>query len=223
MLIFFLSRVDIMKNTKIILIRHGESLANAQRVYLGHTDWDLSEKGKAQAEVAAEYFKDEKITAIYSSDLKRAYNTALAHSELHSLPVIKCEALREVHVGEWEGVHLDEVRARWPYEFDVQWKQEFGSMSPPGGESVFLAGKRMYEALLSIAKKENGKVLIASHAAIIRAFWCYMQGAVPNKWAEFAPFPSNASASFVGFDGEKFIPLRYSFDEYLEYKSYVDA
>lgn len=209
--------------TEFIIIRHGESLANANKIYAGQTDMDLTDFGRDQARAAAQYFKDEEITAIYSSDLKRAYNTALAHSELHSLPVIKCENLREVHVGEWEGVYLDEVRARWPYEFDVLWKQKFGSMTPPGGESVFIAGKRMYEELLSIAKKENGKVLITSHAAIIRAFWCYMQGVEPESWAEFAPFPSNASASFVGFDGEKFIPLRYSFDEYLEYKTYVDA
>ena len=209
--------------TEFIIIRHGESLANASKIYAGQTDIDLSDLGREQARIAAEYFKDEKITAIYASDLKRAYNTALAHSELHGLPVIPSEGLREVFIGEWEGLCLDVVREKWPYEFDVLWKQSYGDMTPPGGEPVFDAGKRMYEELLSIAKKESGKVIIASHAAIIRAFWCYMQGVQPDKWAEFVPFPSNASASFVGFDGENFVPLCYSFDEYLEYKSYIDA
>ena len=66
--------------TKIILIRHGQSLGNAQKIYLGHTDLDLSDVGREQAHAAAEYFKDEEISAIYSSDLLRAYNTALAHA-----------------------------------------------------------------------------------------------------------------------------------------------
>jgi broad specificity phosphatase PhoE len=210
--------------TKFILIRHGQSLGNAAKIYLGHTDLDLSELGKSQAKFAAEYFKGEKISAIYSSDLLRAYNTALPHGELHNIDVIKSKELREVHVGEWEGLSVDEIRKRWPHEFDVLWHGQFGSMCPPGGEPVFLAGKRMYDKLLSIAKETDGVVLITSHAAIIRAFWCYAHGVEPSKWASFVPFPSNASASFVGFDGERLVPLTYSFDDYLSEKtSLTDA
>ena len=203
--------------TKFILIRHGESLANANKIYAGHTDIDLSMLGRAQARAAAEYFKNEKISAIYSSDLKRAYNTALAHTEFHNLPVIKSEDLREVHIGEWEGKSLDEIRTRWPREFNIEWKERFGSMSPPGGESVFLAGKRMHDKLLSIARTatDEGKVIVAAHAAVIRAFWCYVQDIEPSMWAQLVPFPTNASASFVGYDGERLVPIYYSFDEYL--------
>ena len=206
---------------KIILFRHGESIGNAKKIYLGHTDLDLSENGYAQARAAAEYFKNEKISAIYSSDLKRAYHTAMEHAKLRSIDVIPSQELREVHVGEWEGVYLDEVRAKWPVEFDVEWKQKFGSSTPPGGEPVFNAGKRMHDKLLSIAKSEDGKIMVAAHAAVIRAFWCYLSGAEPEKWAEFAPFPSNASATFIGFDGERLIPLKYGFDEYIQNKTFV--
>lgn len=202
--------------TKIILIRHGQSLGNAMKIYLGHTNLDLSDIGIEQARAAAEYFKDEEISAIYSSDLLRAYNTALAHAELRSMQVIASPELREVYIGEWEGRPLDEVRARWPYEFDVEWKEKFGSMTPPGGEPVYEAGKRMYNKLLSIAKENDGKLLVAAHGGVIRAFWCYMNGVEPSEWAAFVPFPSNASATFVGFDGEKLTPIRYSFDDYLE-------
>jgi alpha-ribazole phosphatase len=208
--------------TKIILIRHGESLGNALKLYIGHTDVDLSEDGYEQARDAAEYFKNEKISAVYSSDLKRAYETARLNAEMRSLPVITSRELREVFVGIWEGVHVDEVTERWPIEFGVDWKIKFGTCVPPEGEPVYEAGKRMHERLLSIAKENKGTVIVASHAAAIRAFWCYLGGAAPEKWGEFAPFPSNASATFIGFDGERLIPIRYAFDDYVKNKTYVN-
>ena len=67
--------------TKVVIIRHGQSIANAQGICLGHTDWDLTDLGREQARIAAEHLKNEKIDAIYSSDLIRAYNTALPHAE----------------------------------------------------------------------------------------------------------------------------------------------
>lgn len=209
-------------DTKFILIRHGESVANATHKYAGHSDYELSPKGHQQAWAAAEYFKTEKLTAIYSSDLKRAYSTALPHSKLHAIPVIKSRELREVYVGEWEDQYLSDIIERWPDEFCVEWRQKFGSSTPPGGESVYRAGKRMHDKLLSLAKEVDGKILIVAHAAVIRAFWCYFQGIEPlEAWAEFVPFPSNASASLVGFDGERFVPIKYSFDDYLSDKAFV--
>ncbi len=200
---------------KFILIRHGQSLGNANNIYLGHTDLDLSEVGKAQAKTAAEHFRDEDISAIYSSDLIRAYNTAVPHAELHSLEIHVSEKLREVNIGLWEGKNVTELKEKWYKEFQVEWKGRFGSATPPSGEPVFSAGKRMYDELMSIAKSCDGKILVTSHAAIIRAFWCYASSIEPSEWAKYVPFPANASASFVAFDGEKLIPLKYSFDDYL--------
>ena len=201
---------------KIILIRHGQSLGNAKKIYLGHTDLDLSDFGRRQASVAAEYFKNEKISAIYSSDLLRAYNTAVPFSENYGLAINKTEGLREVYLGKWEGLVISEILDKWKDEFVLEWSGKFGSMAPPDGESVFEAGKRVYDELLSIAKANEGKILATLHAAAIRAFWGYANAVEPSKWAKFVPFPTNASASFVGFDGEKLIPIRYSFDDYLQ-------
>ena len=62
--------------TRIILVRHGQSVANANLIFAGHSDFDLTDFGRAQAELLAKHLhKNEKIDAIYSSDLKRAYNT----------------------------------------------------------------------------------------------------------------------------------------------------
>ena len=202
-------------DTKFVLIRHGESMANAALRYAGHSDFELSPYGIEQAEIAADYFKDEPFAAIYSSDLKRAYNTALPHAKMRSMDVIASEDLREVHVGEWEDVLLSEILVKWKQEFCVEWREKFGSCTPPGGESVYHAAKRMHDKLLSIAKEVEGEILVVTHAAVIRALWCYLHGVEPEKWAQFVSFPSNASASFLGFDGEKLSPLRFSFDDYL--------
>lgn len=204
-----------MKNTKIILIRHGESLANAQRVYLGHTDWDLSDKGKAQAEAAAEYFKDEPIDVIYSSDLLRAYNTAVTHARIHNLVINPDKDLREIFLGDWEGHRIEYISERWDREFNFEWREQFGICNPPGGESVPHAAQRFYNEVLRIARLHKGKtVLITAHAAVIRAFWGKITGTPAEDVAKNIPFPTNASASTVEFDGERLVPVTYSFDEY---------
>ena len=200
---------------KIILIRHGQSIGNLNRVYLGHTNLGLSELGKEQAEIAARYFKDEKFCAIYSSDLDRAYSTAISHTKYHNLEIIASEELREVYMGLWESMPIDDIRARWKDKFDIEWRLKFGESTPPGGEKVTDAAKRIYNKLLSIAKSHDGKILVTTHAALIRALWGYINGLEPGEWGEAYFFPTNASASYVGFDGEKLIPLKYSFDDYL--------
>ena len=74
--------------TRLILIRHGESLGNSKRIILGHTDWDLSELGYRQAALAADALADRKVDAVYSSDLIRAYNTVLPMARSRGLSVI---------------------------------------------------------------------------------------------------------------------------------------
>jgi broad specificity phosphatase PhoE len=200
---------------KFILIRHGESLGNLKRIYLGHTDWDLSDSGKKQAQICAQYFKDADISAIYSSDLLRAYNTAVPHSLIHGLKIIPSEQLREVRVGAWEGKEISYISENWYKEFEIIWRGEFGTSTPPDGEAVIAAAKRFKAKLLAIAKEQSGTVLITAHAAVIRAFWCYISGIEPRLWGSFVPFPTNTSATFIGLDGENLVPIRYSFDDYL--------
>ena len=80
--------------TNLIFIRHGESVANKDDVCIGHTDLDLSETGRIQAKLTAEYIvKNFKVDKIYSSDLKRAYNTAKAVGDMLGIPVIGEENL----------------------------------------------------------------------------------------------------------------------------------
>ena len=207
---------DSEKHTKIIIIRHGESLGNLHQIMLGHTDIDLAPRGYLQAEAAAEYLKDEKIDAIYSSDLIRARHTAEPHAKLRGLDVITSRNLRECYVGDWENVPLDEIVEKWPDLFFEGWRKSFGTFRIPGGESVQEAAARFEAEVIRIAKDNIGKtVLIAAHAAVIRGFWGKITKTPPENLATTYLYPTNASCSFVWYNGDELVPLEYSVDEHL--------
>ena len=205
-----------MCKTNFILVRHGESLGNAARMILGHTDMDLSELGYRQAQCTADYLKDVKIDEIYASDLKRAYNTALTHAKIREMDVKPSEKLREIFCGDWEMKTVAEVRAEYPGMYDVDWIEGFGTFTFPGGEGTMAAGKRFYKEIERIAKENYGKtVLVGAHAAVIRAFWSIMTKIEPKNIADELPFPTNASYSLFSYENGEFVPESYSCDSHL--------
>ena len=226
------------KTIKIILVRHGQSIGNQSRIFLGHTDLDLSDLGYKQAECTAEYLKNEKIDHIYSSDLIRAYNTAAPHAKLRNMDVISNKNLREAFVGAWEGMNVDDILEKWGREvFIDQWKNKFGLFRFPDGESIKGAGERFYNEIISICSKIDSKpttetpfiynneekkdnfsditILIASHAAVIRSFWSIISDIPFDQLAEKIPFPTNASYSICYYKNGKITPFEYSNDEHL--------
>ena len=206
-----------MKECKIFLVRHGQSLGNLNRVYLGHTDYDLSDLGREQAEITAEHLKNENIDAINSSDLLRAHNTAVPHARLRGLEVIDSKNLREIFLGDWENQPIDELIEKQYDAFVLGWKQSFGTFTVPGGEKVIDAGKRFYSEVEKIAKENEGRtVLIAAHAAVIRVFWCLINRVEPCNMAAAFPFPTNASYSTLSYKDGEFIPGEFSCDSHFE-------
>ncbi len=205
-----------MDECKIFLVRHGQSLGNLNRVYLGHTDYDLSELGYRQAEITAEHLKNEHIDAIYSSDLLRAHNTAAPHARIRGIEVIDSTNLREIYLGDWENRPVDELIEQDYDNFVVGWRDNFGTFTVPGGEKVLDAGMRFYKEVEKIAKENLGKtVLIAAHAAVIRVFWCLINKVEPQDMAAAYPFPTNASYSTLSYKGGEFIPQIFSYDKHF--------
>lgn len=206
-----------MNNTKLIIIRHGQSLGNANRVFLGHTDKDMSELGYKQANATSEHLKDVKIDKIYSSDLIRAYNTALPHAKIRNMEINISKNLREIYVGAWENRSFQEIVDKWGREmYENEWFNNFGLFTFPEGESIIDGGIRFYNELKAICEENMGKtLLIAAHAAVIRSFWAKISGILPENIAKNLPFPTNASYSIAYYDGNKFIPDEYSCDAHL--------
>jgi broad specificity phosphatase PhoE len=120
--------------------------------------------------------KETKIDAIYSSPLKRAFDTATAIASHHQLAVQVEPDLREMEVGELEGVSMTEIGANLS-QFLIQWRQGQGLEKLPGGESVADLADRTWAIIKSIdAKHQQGTVLVVSHYFAIVATICIALG-----------------------------------------------
>ena len=157
--------------TTLILVRHGFSVANAERRLAGVTDFELSPIGFKQAELVGKYiYQNFKVDAIYSSDMTRACQTAAPAAELFSLPIIKNKEFRELYVGDWEGMAYTDIAEQYPTEFLV-WKNDHAHSRTPNGESVREVYERVCPAILKTVKENPDKcILIVSHATSIRSF-----------------------------------------------------
>lgn len=102
---------------RLVLWRHGETDANHRAIFQGHLDTELNERGRTQASAAAPVLADLRPDLIWSSDLRRAAATAQELSGLTGLQVRVDPGLREIDVGQWQGLSRDEVAARWPEQF----------------------------------------------------------------------------------------------------------
>jgi broad specificity phosphatase PhoE len=203
-------------DTRILLIRHGQSLGNAVRRFLGHTDLDLSELGYVQAQRTADLLADLTVSAVYSSPLIRAMNTAAPHAKMRGLDVIPASELKEMHAGEWENLYVSEIIERFGDMYHGPWTKEFGVFTIPGGEPCNEVANRFYNKILDIARAHQGQtVIVAAHAAAIRCFWGKLAGLDPKDLAAAYPFPQNASVSVVYFDGESISAGEYSHDKHL--------
>lgn len=204
--------------TKIILIRHGESLGNAKRMLLGHTDLDLTELGYSQAEATAKALEGEKIDAVYSSDLLRAMNTAKPNAALRGLEVIPDVELREIYLGDWEGRSVEDVMEQYGRDTYLNdWVANYGTFVMPGGESTWECGERFLREVKRIAEANEGKtVLIVAHGAVIRSFFANILGYTPENMSSAIPFAANASYSVAFYEDGAFTAGEYSKDSHLE-------
>ncbi len=181
------------------MIRHGFSVANNEKRFAGHSDFPLTELGKRQAERCAEALKHEHIDAIYASDLKRAFETAIPVAKTRGLDVIPTERLREIFAGEWEGKTFDELDSEYSTAFSV-WKSDIGHARCTGGESPAELSSRILATLGAIAAENEGKtVCIATHATPIRAVCTAAAGLDVCDMSKI-PWTANASISLFEYE-----------------------
>ena len=152
--------------TTLLVARHGETDWNLERRWQGHAESDLSAKGRAQAQALGEELRERGIAAIYSSDLRRARDTAGIVGGQLGLPVRVEQALREVDVGEWSGLTTDEIEARYP---EGAARRRSGGTGWEQGESVDAMSARIAAALIELAVAHDGEaVLVVTHGGPIR-------------------------------------------------------
>lgn len=204
-----------MKDTILIFVRHGQSIGNLNHRLLGFMDLDLSELGYRQAEISADALDGVLIDEFYSSDLKRAYHTALASAKRRGKDVITDERLREMYLGEMEYADIAYLRRVNDPEL-LTFLNSFGDFHPKGGESAAELAERIYSATLDIAKKNEGKtVLIGCHGAAIRVLFGRLLGYTSEEVSTKLNFPLNASISTVKYSSGRLIPIEFSRDEHI--------
>lgn len=155
--------------TKLIFIRHGQSVANKERIFAGWYDAPLTDLGIEQAKLTGAYIaKNYKVDVVYSSDLARAEQTANEFCKITGHKMILSEKLREIHAGEWEGNSYEVLPIKYKKEFYV-WQHDIGHAVCTGGESIKDLYKRANDFVNEIIKDNEGKTIaIFSHATVIR-------------------------------------------------------
>ena len=181
--------------TTLLLIRHGQSVANSERRFAGHSDFPLTALGYSQASCTADFVAGNyRVDAVYSSDLQRAYQTGLATAEKYGLPVTTDPELREIFAGSWEGVLFDDIHRDHPEDI-AGFRENIYFSRPTDGESVADMIIRIRAAIDRIAKNHDGQtVVIACHGTPIRSLLWIAGGAAPEEMQNI-PWPGNASVS----------------------------
>jgi len=160
----------------VYLVRHGQTDGSREGRFCGAIDIPLNATGHAMAEALASFYAGEPWTAIYSSPLQRAQETAQPLCKRTGLPLSVEPGLREIEYGTWEGLLPEEARARDPKLF-AAWDADPGSVAPPGGESGRQIADRAVRALENIrARHSDGQVLAVAHKATIRVLVCALLG-----------------------------------------------
>src|SRR5271157_5814812 len=131
---------------RLILVRHGETMYNAQRRYTGQSDVPLNTLGECQSAALVESLATDRFDVIVTSDLERTRVTAEAIARNHGLAVQEDIDLRELAFGEWEGYTYDEVLAR-DAKLVARWRSDPATYAPPGGETVSQLRDRCARAL----------------------------------------------------------------------------
>lgn len=153
--------------TRILAVRHGETTWNRDTRIQGHTDIDLNEHGRWQAARLANALREDAVAAIYSSDLKRARDTAQAVADMHQLPVHAHIGLRERAFGRFEGHTWDELALRYPAE-TLAWRKRMPDFAPPGGETLVQLRERVVATVVELAQRHVGEqILLVAHGGVL--------------------------------------------------------
>ena len=153
--------------TRIIAIRHGETTWNVETRIQGHLDIPLNAIGRWQAERLAGALRDEPITAIYASDLSRAWETAQYVGHAHGLPVMKEVALRERDFGDFEGKTFAEIELLLP-EQSLRWRKRDPEFYPAGGESLVALRTRVMKVAERLAALHPGELIaLVGHGGVM--------------------------------------------------------
>ncbi|MDC3310502.1 2,3-diphosphoglycerate-dependent phosphoglycerate mutase [Candidatus Poseidoniales archaeon] len=167
--------------TILVLIRHGQSLWNAENRFTGWTDIDLSKKGENEAKAAGEKLENVSFDVVHTSALMRAQRTAeiiIKHNKkAQDIPTYKDERLNERHYGSLQGLNKTETAEKYGAEQVHIWRRSF-DISPPDGESLKMTAERTLPYFKDDVLKhlnEGKNVLISAHGNSLRSIVMHIE------------------------------------------------
>lgn len=162
------------KQTRLILVRHCQSMGNLLKVFQGQTDFDISPLGEQQLELLTLRLRNVPIDALYASPLLRAWKTAEAINRYHNLPIIPMDELKEIDIGELAGRGPGKVFEGYP-ELAENWRDHPERCVFPGGESTADVYARAEAVLQKLLSENQGKTaLVVSHGFLMRNMVCVL-------------------------------------------------
>ena len=170
---------------RVFLLRHGQTDWNAQRRLQGHLDMPLNAVGRRQAEQLGQALAGEDISAIYSSDLLRAQQTAQPLARASRLPLQADAALRERHFGRLEGLSYAEIDQRFPDDARG-WRLREPDFAPGGGETLAAFYGRAVAAVARLAAPHQGQAIaVFTHGGVLDCLYRCAAGVAlqaPRSW-----------------------------------------
>lgn len=159
--------------TTIYLLRHGALAAGSRDRFIGQLDLPLAPDGIAQAEALGEVLRERPIDAIYCSDLARSQQTARIIAGQTAIPIEVRSALREISLGDWEGLSRREVAARFPKDYAAR-GDDLENYRVAGGESFADCRQRVLAAWEEIVRGNGQNIVIVGHAGSNRLLLCQL-------------------------------------------------
>ncbi len=162
--------------TQIILVRHGQTPWNKDKIFRGSKDIPLNDTGRQEARLAGEWLKDETIQAAYCSPLSRARDTGEAIARLHGLQVQDLPGITDICYGDWEGLPLSEVKVKYA-DLYRQWETAPHTVRFPQGETLDEVKPRALKAVVEVVQRHPGQtVLLAAHRAVNKVLIAALTG-----------------------------------------------
>jgi len=184
---------------RLFLIRHGRTAWNAQGRFQGCRDIPLDETGRAQARAMALHASRIPFSAVWSSPLARARETAEALARKTGLEVCEHGGLSEICHGKWEGLKAEVVARRWPRLFRL-WHERPEEVVMPAGESLEDVQARTMKAMEDVTSRERDPVAVVTHDAVIKVLLCAWLGLPLSGFRRFDL--ANASITGVRLNGD---------------------
>ena len=181
------------------MVRHGDVEADMSR-YWGRTDVPLSDAGIRQAKRLARRLAGEAFDLVYSSDLRRAVDTATTIVEHRRLSVVACPELREIDFGQCEGLTFDEMKDRFAVTEGI-WNADGPEIRFPGGESIRTLAGRVGRFAERLHRETSRSALVVAHGGSLSVLVCCLTGLDLSVWREMRV--ERASLSTVEMDGSR--------------------